>query len=268
MLDEAHASYQLASTSPQANTLAPAEMKLAADALSKADEAWLRRDSAADVDHLAYLAKQRVAIAQEATRQRAAEGAVATASSTRDKIRLAARTDEADAAKQTAMVAKLDAAASQQQAAVSQQQATDAQSRNVQLLAQLKDLNARQTERGLVITIADVLFDTDKARLKPMGLRNIDKLVAVLQANPLRNAMVEGYTDSTGSQGHNLALSDRRAASVRTALLEAGISGSRVNTRGYGESFPVAGNDDANGRQLNRRVEIVISDDNGQIAPR
>ena len=80
--------------------------------------------------------------------------------------------------------------------------------------------------------------------------------------------MIEGFTDSTGSDGLNQRLSDRRADSVRTALLGMGMNSERITSRGYGEAYPVAGNDTAAGRQLNRRVELVVSDDDGKIAPR
>ncbi|MFA5243283.1 MAG: OmpA family protein [Sulfuricella sp.] len=80
--------------------------------------------------------------------------------------------------------------------------------------------------------------------------------------------MIEGYTDNAGGDSFNQALSDRRANAVRVALLDMGTSSDRITTRGYGEAFPVAGNDTAASRQLNRRVEIILSDENGNIVPR
>src|SRR5450759_2719451 len=133
---------------------------------------------------------------------------------------------------------------------------------------QLKELNAKKTERGLVITLGDVLFSTNKAQLKPGGMRNVQKLADFLKQYPQHKVLVEGYTDSTGSNSLNQELSDRRDNAVRTALIDMGISSDRVTTRGYGEAFPVAGNDTAASRQLNRRVEIILSDENGNIAPR
>jgi outer membrane protein OmpA-like peptidoglycan-associated protein len=133
---------------------------------------------------------------------------------------------------------------------------------------QLKELNAKKTERGLVITLGDVLFSTNKAHLKSGGIRNVQKLADFLNQYPQRKVLVEGYTDSTGSDSLNQALSERRANAVRTALVDAGISSDRVTTRGYGKAFPIADNDTAASRQLNRRVEIILSDDSGNIAPR
>ncbi len=281
-LDDAHNSYRIAADTPQTMRLAPAEMKQASDALSLADAASARRASPEEIDHLAYLANQRVSIAQEASKQKGAEAAVANASAASDKLRLAARTDEADSAQRSANAAREDAALSQRQAAnsqqlatmsqqdaaVSQQQATEAQERNRQLLAQLKDLNARQTDRGVVLTIGDVLFDTDRSKLKSGGLRNVEKLSAFLKANPTRKAQIEGFTDSSGSEQHNMDLSGRRASAVRRALMDQGVDSDRISTQGFGEANPVAGNDNAGGRQLNRRVEIILSDESGRIAPR
>ncbi|MEO8524191.1 MAG: OmpA family protein [Caldimonas sp.] len=282
MLEQARSDYRAAAADPQARDLASVELKQAGDALARADEAWSRRDAKPQVDHLAYIARQRTAIAEDTARQKGAELAVANASSQRDKMRLAARTDEADAAHRAADAARMqseqaqrqNAIAQQQadaarlQAAASQQQAADAQQRNSQLEAQLRDMNAKKTERGMVVTIDDVLFDTDQARLKPGGMRNVEKLAGFFQQYPRRTALVEGFTDSTGSSGHNQELSGRRADAVRSALVGMGVSGDRIATHGYGEAYPVAGNDNSSGRQLNRRVEIVLSDDAGVVAPR
>jgi outer membrane protein OmpA-like peptidoglycan-associated protein len=275
MLEQARSDYRTMQDNPRARDLAAIELKQAGDALAKANEAWARKDDTAEVDHLAYLAKQRVAIAQETAARKTAESAVADANSARDKLRLAARTAEADAATRTAESAQRNseearrqAEAAQRQAAVSNRAALDTQARNSQLEAQIKELNASKTERGLVVTIGDVLFDTGKAQLKPSGMRNVEKLVAFLKQYPQRSALVEGYTDNVGSGDSNQGLSSRRADAVRMALVDMGVGASRIATRGYGEEHPVASNDSNDGRQLNRRVEIVVSEDNAVVAPR
>jgi len=117
-----------------------------------------------------------------------------------------------------------------------------------------------------VITLADVLFDTDKAEIRAGGMRGVNKLADVLKQYPKHYVLVEGFTDNTGSSSHNQDLSNRRAAAVRTALMETGVSAGRIENRGYGETFPVASNGTAAGRQLNRRVEIIVSEEG--IAPR
>ncbi len=186
----------------------------------------------------------------------------------RDKMRLAARTNEADTAQRTAENAQRQADMAKQDALNAQRQAGDAEARNAALQAQIKDLNAKKTDRGLVITLGDVLFDTNKTELKAGGARNVEKLVAFLNQYPQRKAVVEGFTDSVGSDSSNQALSSRRADSVRMAIVGMGVGSERITAHGYGEAHPVASNDSAEGRQLNRRVEIILSDDNGSIAPR
>lgn len=275
LLDEARNDYSAAQNNPQVIRLAPTELKQAGDALSKASDASKKQEDAAVVTHLAFLAKQRVAIAQETARQKEAETAVTNAATERSKIRLDARTAEADKAQLNADASQRQAEASQQAAATalqqseqSRQQARDAEMRTGLLETQLKELNAKQTERGLVITLGDVLFDTNKAQLKSGGTRSLQKLAGFLKQYPLRKAQVEGYTDSTGSADYNLGLSDRRANAVRLSLVSMGINNDRITTHGYGQESPVASNDTADGRQMNRRVEIVLSNDTGAVSSR
>lgn len=124
---------------------------------------------------------------------------------------------------------------------------------------ELAALHATQTERGLVMTLGDIVFDVNGATLKPGAMNNIDRLAAFLKAHPERTVTIEGYTDSTGSAAYNEELSGRRAESVREALIARGISPDRIRAVGRGENAPVATNRTAAGRQLNRRVEIVIA---------
>jgi outer membrane protein OmpA-like peptidoglycan-associated protein len=288
-LDQARSDYRSAEANPQTQSLAPAELKQAADALARAEAAQAHRDDRAQVDQLAYLARQRVALAQEAANRKGSEAAVAAASAQRDQMRLAARTREADAATQTANAAQRDAASSQRQAAaaqrqseasqqqanaarndaaVSQMQAGDAEARNAALQAQLRDLNAKQTDRGMVVTIGDLLFDSGESQLKSGGMRNVERLGGFLKAYPQRRALIEGYTDSVGGENANQALSARRADAVKAALLDMGVAPGQLSAQGYGETHPVAGNGNAGGRQMNRRVEVVLSDENGVLSPR
>ncbi len=267
-LTAAHSSYDNARANPKVVELAPLELKEAADSLHKADYALSKGADVVTVNHLSYMAYQQVGIAQETTKRKTAELAVANAAATRDHVQLAARTAEANAANkkvadlqetahsQEAELAAADAYALQDQATINQQ------------AMQLELLNAKQTKRGMVVTLGDVLFGSNQSELKSGGSHNVKKLADFLKENPKRLVMVEGYTDSTGGSAHNQALSERRANAVRSALIDAGINADRINTRGYGAQFPVAGNDTASSRQLNRRVEIIFSDDNGNIAPR
>lgn len=150
-----------------------------------------------------------------------------------------------------------------------QRQAQSADARANQLDAQLKELNAKKTARGIVVTLGgDVLFDTNMAQLKAGGIRNVEKIAEFLKQYPERIVLVEGFTDSTGTSPHNDQLSERRAAAVRSAIVKLVANPGLVKAQGYGEEYPIASNDTAVGRQLNRRVEIVVSDDTGKIAPR
>ncbi|WP_367849417.1 OmpA family protein [Rhodoferax sp. WC2427] len=282
LLDQTHSDYRMAQASPNVNRYAPLELKQAGEALARADASANDKDKPAKVDELAYLARQKIALTQEVAQQKFAEAEVLRTGKESDQLRLQQRSNEADmakakavAAQQEAMVAQGDAADAQRKAAEAQRSndearriAQEAQARNAQLEAQLADLAAKKTERGMVITLGDVLFGTDQARLTPEGLRTAQKLADVLQQNPLRKVLVEGFTDSTGGSAHNQELSDRRAAAVRTALASMGIASDRIATRGYGEAYPVAGNDTAQSRQMNRRVEIVLSDENGKTVQR
>jgi len=309
-LTEAHSSYNSARSNPDVTNLAAVELKEAGDTLSKADNAFSKGQGTATVDHLAYIAKQQVGIAQETAKRKTAELAVTDASAKRTEVRLEARTAEADAAKRQVAIAQetadqqaaalataranterdqarlevitAEANAAEQQARFAQETADQQAAalaaagakaeRDQALIAQqemqLKELNAKKTTRGLVITLGDVLFSTNKAELKSGGARNVQKLADFLRQYPEHRVLVEGFTDSTGSDSLNQALSDRRANTVRMALIDMGVSSDRVTTRGYGEAFPVASNNTTAGRQMNRRVEIILSDNKGNIAPR
>lgn len=275
LLDQTRSDYRMAQGNPQVATYAPLEMKQADEAMAQANAAANNNDSAEKVDKLAYLAKQKIALTQEIAKQKAAETQVANAGKERDQMRLQQRTNEADQAKASAQQAQLAAQVAQGQAAEAQRStqlaqvdAANAQARAAQLEAQLADLAAKKTARGMVITMGDVLFGTNVARLNEEGMRSAQKLAIVLQQNPERTVLVEGFTDSTGATAHNQTLSERRAAAVQSALLELGVARERVAIRGYGESYPVAANDTAQNRQLNRRVEIVLSDNSGKITNR
>lgn len=268
-LAEAHSNYNNASVNPNVTNLAALELKEASDSLNKADAALSKGEDTATVNHLAYLANQRVAIAQETANRKSSEIAVTNATAERNQVRLDARTAEADAAKR--QVASMQKTADQQAeelAAANANSAND-QAYIAKQTALLNELNAKQTKRGLVITLGDVLFSVNQAQLKSGGMRNVQKLADFLKEFPQHKVLIEGYTDSTGSDSINQKLSERRADTVRQALVEvAGIDGNRVATRGYGKEFPVAANNTATGRQLNRRVEIIISDEKGQFSPR
>ena len=267
-LDGARGDFVAAQSNPAVAANAPVEFKAAADALDRANAAAAQKESLADIDKLAYLAKQKIAVAQEVTKQRQAEANVAQAGRQRDEVRLEARTAEADKARMAAERAKAEADAARQQADAAAASARDEQAKAAALQQQLNDLQAKQTARGLVITLNDVLFNVDKAELSAEGMRTAQKLADVLAQEPKSMVLIEGFTDSTGSSSHNLDLSQRRADAVRQALVGMGVPGNKISTKGYGAAYPVAGNNDAASRQLNRRVEIVLSQNGAPITNR
>lgn len=274
-LEQARTEYRSVQADPRAQGNAGTEMKLASDAMNKANAAWGREEDEAQVNHLAYLASKRVAIVRETMDMKTAEAMVASAGAERSQVQLQARTREADAAQLAAATAQRDAAAAQRSTDLARSESAEAQrltqvaqERNRQLEARLKALDAKATDRGLVITLGDVLFDVNRSELRAGGLRKVSQLVEVLKEYPQRNALVEGFTDSTGNDKYNQILSGQRADAVRSALLSQGIGAERVTARGYGETSPVSSNATTAGRQLNRRVEIVLSDDSGKLIGR
>jgi len=126
------------------------------------------------------------------------------------------------------------------------------------LMEELSELQGKLTDRGIVLTIGDVLFAFDKSDLNASAQSSMDKIAAFLQKKQNRNLLVEGHTDSVGSDQYNQGLSEQRAASVKSALVKRGIASERIVTIGYSKKYPLASNDTAAGRQQNRRVEVII----------
>jgi OmpA-OmpF porin, OOP family len=146
------------------------------------------------------------------------------------------------------------------------QEAREATLRAQTLEQELADLKAKKTDRGLVLTLGDVLFDTGKATLKPGAYPTIERLATALKEVPARKVLIEGHTDNVGSDELNMELSQNRALSVQSALMQRGVQASQISTVGKGESTPIASNADAGGRQQNRRVEMVFQEDPARVA--
>jgi outer membrane protein OmpA-like peptidoglycan-associated protein len=274
-LTAAQAEFAAAQNTPAVAALAGAELRDAEVTLGQARAAWSTEQKRSDVDHLAYLASRRIAIAQSIANQRLAEKSVNDAQGNRQQTLLVARTLEAESAQRDAQAAERTAVAATQQAqraidqtAVARQQMQSAEATTAQLQARLAELNAKQTERGMVVTIGDLLFDNNSATLKPGAGQSVQRLGAFLKAYPQRTALIEGYTDSVGTTESNQTLSERRAESVKLALQNAGVGSERLVIRGYGEAYPVSGNESAEGRLGNRRVEVILSDDSGKVPAR
>jgi outer membrane protein OmpA-like peptidoglycan-associated protein len=245
--EQAREAYQRASDNPQVARLAPNELDQAQLALKQVKEAKDEHAEDEQVLRLAHIARQKVAIAEEVAKRRLAEAQLAETSRERDRLVAAKRSAEVQRAQQTAIAARQHAQ---------------------QLEAQLRELQAKNSERGTVISIDNLVFGTGSAQVNPGGVLKLRKLADILVQNPDRDVLVEGFTDSIGDEAFNKDLSERRAQAIRATLIEMGVASDRIAIRGYGESFPVADNDTPAGRQMNRRVEIVIAEDTSQIAPR
>jgi outer membrane protein OmpA-like peptidoglycan-associated protein len=246
---EARAKLTQLQSDPNLANRAPVAMKEADSAVREAEQPQVDKDLGA---YRVYMADRKIDTARAQAETSLAEDQRAALSADRDKARLDARTREADVAKGQVATARGDANAAQAAAASSEQQAAELQ-------RQIDALQAKATDRGLVLTLGDVLFATGRADLKSGASGNLNKLVAFLNKYPDRTVLIEGYTDNVGSEDYNQALSERRADSVKSYLAEQGIGALRLSASGKGESDAVGSNDSATGRQQNRRVEVIIS---------
>jgi outer membrane protein OmpA-like peptidoglycan-associated protein len=248
VLDEARSAVSAAEADPNVAKYAPTELDRARKLLINAEGA-AKEKGAKDKNtaHYAYLATQMARISQQRAQEQVATARVKAGDTERQKILLAARENEVDEAKT---------------------QTHQAQAESQRLAALLENMQASQTPRGIVLTLDDVLFDTGKAQLKSGAERSIEQIASFLKENPDRRVQVEGFTDSQGADNYNLELSQSRADSVAMAIIHRGVDAQRVRALGYGEGYPVASNDSAGTRQLNRRVEIIVSNDNSEIPRR
>jgi outer membrane protein OmpA-like peptidoglycan-associated protein len=233
MLEQARVAVVSAQTNPQVAGEAKADLTTAQEALAQGDALLKAGKPVADVDHEAYVAERFALAAQKGAELDTSRKAIADADSRRNAVLLVAREDEAARANE----------------------------KSRELEASLADLKASKTDRGVVVTLGDVLFETGRADLKSGSRQTLDKLTTFLQAYPKRNVQIEGFTDSVGGDDYNQGLSERRADSVRDALTSMGIARDRILTKGLGKGSPVGDNGTAAGRQQNRRVEVLILDE-------
>jgi len=228
------------------------------------------------VEHNAYLAEQRSRIALRIADIRRSEASIAAAGEERRRLQLEAREREAAAAREQAQQAQLQVRQAElarkeaeSRAAILEHERLEKERQSTaqaelgaevkRLESELADMRAKQTDRGWILTLKnELLFDAGGASLKPGAQRSLDNLSQFLTKYPDRDIAIEGFTDSTGSKDLNQQLSEKRAWAVKAALVARGIQSTRIDARGYGPSFPVASNETPTGRQLNRRVEIVI----------
>jgi outer membrane protein OmpA-like peptidoglycan-associated protein len=258
-LDEARAQVQTLSQDPLASQAASRELTAARGELQQAESALEKQRPAEEVTHYAYLASRHAETGEARIAEARARERVSQGEAERNRVLLEARTRDASRAQAAAQNNAQAADAARQEALSARADADTA-------AQQLAALQAEKTKRGMVMTLGDVLFDTGKATLKPGADGTLNRLGEFMRQNPDTKLIVEGHTDSRGSDEYNQQLSQERAQSVASALANRGVTGDRVQAVGRGEGYPVASNDDTGGRQQNRRVEIIFSDTEGRFA--
>jgi outer membrane protein OmpA-like peptidoglycan-associated protein len=267
-LERVSDNYDQARRNPNIAANAPVAWQEAERSLERAESRWEREGDENETAHLAYLAQRRLDIATARANATAAEKSVKDLEAQRDALVLETRTREAEKARrqadtqrENAEIARDQAERARRQAEESQAAAAQASERELKLKQQMAELNAKleQTNRGLVLTLGDVLFDFNQASLSAGASRQLSPLAKFLQENPERKVAIEGHTDSVGNDRYNQELSERRAQAVRDALVQNGVSPTRITTRGLGETLPIVSNDTVAGRQQNRRVEVIIT---------
>lgn len=241
---------------PQLATRAPVETKAAEAAVIAAE---VPRDDGRYATHLLLLADQKVEIARARAQGRHYEDQRQALSEQSERARLEARTNEADRALSAGREARADAASARADAALARDEVVASRAMSRDLQREIAALNARETDRGLVVTLGDFLFATGRSDLTSGAGNNLDKLATFLGEYRDRSVLIECHTDSVGSASSNQRLSLRRAESVKSYLISRGVQAPRLTTTGLGQGSPVASNDTATGRQQNRRVEVIIS---------
>lgn len=268
LLTEAETAYHQAETDSMIVKKAPVALKEAEEALEQSQQIWQNKGEKKLIEHYAYIAHQKTKIAKETAMLNDVQNEVERAEAERKQVLIEARKAEALAAESRAEEALEQVQQERAEAERARQEAERARQEASELADRLSELEARQSERGMVLTLSDVLFDFDSAELKPGASKVVNELSNFLREYPERKVQIEGFTDSIGSAEYNQQLSQRRADALRRALINAGISSSRIETVGYGEDFPVATNINEAGRQQNRRVEVIISKDEENVAER
>lgn len=246
-VENARSVYSEAATSLSVKQYAPVQLNESYQYLMRAE----RAETADARRHFAYLARQQAELAMAVADRRVAEEEMNRLSEERDSVVIRS-------ARQRALTAEEEAEVARRELGIQERQTQIREAEIQRMQRELAEFKAKETDRGLVLTLDSFLFETDRADLKPGAYRSLDKLAAYLKQNPERRISIEGHTDNTGTSDHNLDLSRRRAEAVAQALQRQGIGRERIERTGYGEAYPVASNDTPAGRLQNRRVEVVI----------
>lgn len=254
MVDEAKSSYDEAKNNADVVSQAPTALEEAEEQFEIIDNLKKNGASKTLINHHAYIARQKVAYAHQMAVLNAKQDELAQVEQEHQMLVAQVQQAESRAAERMAERARI--------------QAEEARQQSEMLANKLSELEAERTERGLVVNLRNVLFESGNATIRPGAEDNLARLSRFLIEYPERKIMVEGFTDNTGSDEINQTLSEKRAEAVKQALVAFGIEPNRIMTRGYGSQYAIAENNSAAGRQQNRRVEVVISDEKGTVAER
>lgn len=264
-LEQARATVQELETEPMAATVAATRLRNARAALARAETARENGAPVEEIVHDAYMARLHAEIGIESIAEAQALERIDEAEAERTRVQLEARTAAVERARMRAETQSAEAQQLREEAGEARAAAQAASEEAERLQQELSDLQAKQTERGVVLTLGDVLFETDEAELKPGADLAMNRLADFMRDHPDRRLLVEGHTDSRGAEQYNQRLSMQRAYAVTEALVERGIATDRLRPVGLGEAYPVASNETTAGRQQNRRVEIVVSNADGSF---
>lgn len=274
-VNDLDAQYSVLASHPHAEEHAPIAVEEAREAVDKVKKMVRDGKDKNDIAHQAYLAERKIEIAQQLTRMGESKALIETSEVRRKDILLQSKDSKIQQAALAAATAELraDEAGRKNQALEDEikqskaetekmrEQFNSAEQKMKALGDKLEGVSTESNERGLVITMADIEFATGKHELSEGSASQLREIATFLEEFPDRDVLVEGYTDSTGSSQYNDNLSELRAQSVMEKLRSNGVDRSRLQYKGYGEKFPIASNDSSQGRQANRRVEIVLAKD-------
>jgi len=252
-LEKARKTYEQAKVDPNATALAPIYLTDAENAFREAEKAG----NSDEMIHLSYLAERKAQIAMTIAEGKKAEENLRKLNT--ETAELLAQKKKLDQQRELEMKrSQMEAEQARLATKVEAERAAKAKAEADMLMKELSELKARQTDRGIVLTIGEVLFAFAKADLSSKADKNVYKLAKFLQKYPNRNVLIEGHTDSIGSEEYNQDLSQRRAESVKEKLVGDGVGPDRITTVGYGKKYPAVSNDTDANRALNRRVEVII----------
>ena len=265
------------------------DLKRATEQLARANQLNAEGKALADISTAAYVAQKSAETALEVGRAKRQEEAMRAAALERERTRADIQAAEARRAQDTAMAAQMraqaagaravnaerradsaenQAMAAQGSAEAARLAAAQSQQQAMALQQQLDQVKATQTDRGMLVTLGDVLFEFNRAEVKPTARSELMKVADFLRQHPDRRILIEGYTDNVGSADYNMDLSRRRAEAVAAALVSLGVPADRVQSAGYGKDYPVADNATDTNRAMNRRVEVYISNTDRPVQPR